>query len=180
MTLRSFAAALQADWQALAFAAASIAVLLKFSSIVPPWPDEGGVGASAFAVACCVVGIASGYHVSFRTKRRQRYVGLGAIASSILVVLVYVYVYSSRVAVITQAVNGVEVSRRIVVGSELQKSTERHLSVSQLIELHGFEGEIWTRESLTVSRMALWTTYGGIYIFLTFGLGCLKRLERPS
>ena len=171
MTFRSYLASFSATWKALTGAALLTAALLKFTPLVPPWPDERGSGASALAIAACVIGIVISYQCGGATARMRGRLAIAAMSVATLLIFAYVYLTAARVASLVQPVQGVEVTRRVVVGTTLRNPADADKTPEQLLELYGLDGSAWTASSLVASRLTLLSVYMGFYMALTFGIG---------
>ena len=180
MTIGSYLRLYSVNWGALSALAIIIAGLLKFSQIVPPWPDEDGLGASAFAVLCCVIGLTLGFYIEFASQRKQRLVGIILVAVAFPLILTYGWLHSSSIVVLPQLIQSEQTLRRIVIGGEVRNSVDKSVAPEKLIERYGLDGTAWTRESLSRSRVTLLGAYMSIFLSLTMGLGMLQRLRTRS
>ncbi len=180
MTIGAYIKSYRGVWGAVFALAVIVAASLKFSEIVPPWPDEAGFGSSAFAVLSCVIGIILGYYVDFSAKEKQRLFGLYLVAISFVFLIIYAWAYSSLVIVFSQVVDGVEVPRRTVVGLIVSNPAEINVSSRILLQRYGLEGSAWTEGSMTLARLILLFTYMSIFLALTLGLGVLQRINADT
>lgn len=171
MTLQAYLTSFSATWKALTAAALLTAALLKFTPLVPPWPDEGGAGASCLAVAACVIGIGLSYQARRLNQRRRGVLAVAALIAGAVLLVVYVALASTRVASVVQSVQGVEVARRVVVGTRVRNPADADKTPEQLLVLYGLDASAWTQPSLAAARLALLSTYMGFYLALTFGIG---------
>lgn len=171
MSLQTWLTSFTDTWKALTGAALLTAGLLKFTPLVPPWPDEGGAGASCLAVAACVIGIVLSYQCKRLNQKRRGLLGGAALVLGAILLVAYVALASTRVATLMQAVDGKEVTRRAVVGTRLRHPADADKTAGQLLELYGLDGGAWTEDSVTASRLALLCAYMGFYLALTFGIG---------
>jgi hypothetical protein len=174
MTLQQYLKSFKSVWGALTGLAVVVAGILKFSALVPPWPDEAGVGASSLAVVACVVGIILGFFAKPRSESRSRIIGVTVLMDAVIVLLIYLYLLSWRVVDFHETVGNEEIVRRIVVGTELANTSEHHQAPLDLIKLYGIDGSAWTHRSLTNARICLLSTYLAFYLLLTFGFGILQ------
>lgn len=171
MTFRDYLASFSATWKALTAAALLATALLKFTPLVPPWPDEGGGSATCLAVVACVIGFSLAFlcvHMSARDRRR---LGIVAVLVSAAMSLLYVHLLATRVESLYQVIEGVEVTRRAVIGTELRNPEDVTHTPRELLELYGLDGGAWTTSSLASARVELLSAYMGFYLALTFGIG---------
>ena len=171
MSLQTWLTSFTDTWKALAGAALLTAGLLKFTPLVPPWPDEGGAGASCLAVAACVIGIVASYQCRRLNQKRRSALGIGALVLGALLLVAYVALAGTRVASLVQSVQGVEVTRRVVVGTQLRNPADADKTPGQLLALYGLDAGAWTADSVAAARLALLCAYMGFYLALTFGIG---------
>jgi hypothetical protein len=178
MTFKSYVTSLSATWKALTAAALLVAALLKFTPLVPPWPDEGGAGASCLAVAACVIGIVISYLCARGNPKRRRSMGVIAMIVAAVLLLVYVYLALTLVVSVVQPVDGVEVTRRVIVGTTLRHSEDVEKTSAQLVELYGLDAGAWTESSLAAARLMLLSVYMAFYVALTLGIGMTQSTAR--
>ena len=171
MSLQTWLTSFTDTWKALTGAALLTAGLLKFTPLVPPWPDEGGAGASCLAVAACVIGIVLSYQCKRFNQKRRSLLGSTALVLGAILLVVYVALAGSRVATLVQSVQGMEVTRRVVVGTQLRNPADAGKTAGELLALYGLDAGAWTAESVAAARLALLRAYMGFYLALTFGIG---------
>lgn len=174
MSFRYYLASFKSIWGLLSAVSVTVAALLKFTPLAPPWPDEGGTGATALAVIACIAGISIGYFVTESTRTTRSMIGASAIITAMLFLLAYLYVLSDRTVNVHVSVGGNEVVRRVVVGTVLRHPEDTGRSPHELLLLYGLRGEAWTSASVTQSRISLVALYMGFYLLLTIGLGTLQ------
>lgn len=178
MTFREYLLSFRSTWGALSGLALVLAGVLKFTALVPPWPDEAGVSASALAVVSCVVGVTIGYFLPFSTENRRKLFGIVLVLLAMCLLLFYLYSVSLRIVPFSQPVGDSEVVRRVVVGTEVMNADDAKKSAKELIELYGIDASAWTLQSVTNSRICLLTSYMSFYLALTCGLGSLQGMRR--
>ena len=178
MTFRGYLSSFKSTWGALSGVALALAGILKFSALVPPWPDEAGISASALAVVSCVVGVTIGYFLPFSTKDRRKMFGIVLVLFATCLILFYMYSVSLRIVSFSQPVGDSEVVRRVVVGTEVRNKEDAKKTADELIQLYGANASAWTLQSVTNSRICLLASYMSFYHVLTCGLGALQGMRR--
>jgi hypothetical protein len=180
MTFARYLKSFKSVWGALTALAIVMAGVLTFSALVPPWPDEAGVGASSLAAVGCLVGIALGFFARPRDRGKARIFGATVLAGAIIMLPVYLYSLSWRVVEFHETVGNEEIVRRIVVGTELANKDEHHQAPLDLIKLYGPDGSAWTHQSLTNARVCLLSTYIIFFLLLAYGFGILQATSVPT
>jgi hypothetical protein len=179
MTFRQYISSFKSIWGILSGLALALSAILKFTPLVPPWPDEAGVSASALAVVSCVVGVTIGYFLPFSSNEKRKIFGIVLLLLSMCLLLSYLYSMSLRIVSFTQQVGGSEVVRRVVVGTVVLDNANAKKPPKELIELYGIDPSAsWTLRSVSNSRICLLSSYMGFYLVLTCGLGLLQGMRR--
>jgi hypothetical protein len=180
MTFREFLRSFRSTWGALSVVAIAVVSILKFTPLVPPWPDQAGVGATLLAALACFVGVALGFYAPTSSTRARRRWGVISLLLASAILLVYLHLLSLRVVDFNQVIGDEQVTQRILIGTQTVNKDDANRSPAELIELYGVDGRAWTHRSLSNARICLLSTYMSFFLLLTFGFGTLQGLRRED
>jgi hypothetical protein len=173
MTLSDYLHSFKSVWGALVGLSVTLAALLKFTPLVPPWPDEAGIGASMLAVVACLLGVSVGFFAS-RKPSAAAVLGVSGLVVSFILLMSYLYLLSWRVVIFHEPVGNTEIAHRIVVGTETVNPEDSRKDPIILIDLYGVNAGAWTNRSVTNARVCLLGSYMAFYLVLTFSLGLMQ------
>jgi hypothetical protein len=156
-------------------ASVAVQLLLFFRNIDPPWP-VGAAGVVKF-VCTALVGAA----LAKTTTRPARLAPWMFIGGAVMC-LIYITAYGAFVVADSQAVGGVDVGRRWVIGTSLRPGFAAHadamMGPRDLLARGGYDPEnVWTRTSLLFARLSLIVTFSLTIAIPTVGF--TLRIGRP-
>lgn len=180
MSFKEYLHSFRFTWRAVTGLAVILAGSLKFTSIVPPWPDESGAGATSLAFLACIIGITLGFFAESRSSRLRRRWGCGCLGLAMVLLVVYLYLLSSRVANFYELVDGRELVRRVIIGTQTVHLEDAAKQPGDILNFYGPHAYGWTHQSVVDARSCLVTAYVTFFFVLTLGLGLLQSSESRS
>jgi hypothetical protein len=165
-------------WSSGAAAAAAGPLALWAAAVEPPWPDRPST-ITGIATLFCVLAAIIARVVELRRPVLRR-AGVALLAGGAVLCVLYLIFFSLSVYTATQRVNGTDVLRRWVIGTELQPQfRDLNVPIGELLARGGYQPEnIWTKESVTRARIALLTAYLTAFACIVAGLTLIARQQR--
>ena len=144
----------------------------------PPWPEGR---AAIVGVVFCVVALIIGHAIFSKRGRTapdrarlallSQWAGCASLLASLALCATYISAYSLYVVTDVKVEGEREVQIRRVIGAELRDPKNAgQLEQALLLDNQFEEDRVWTRQSLTRTRLLVLFSYAGMFFFLALGL----------
>lgn len=168
MTLKDFFASFKNLWGAASAAVTAGPLGLFVAGLMPPWPNESGAAASAVAVFAGIVGLILAFLDSATdAKRKQR--AIISLLVAVLLVVVYVAIWSLTFVEIEKVVRGDTIERRYIVGF-WSEARAAGMTPTEAIMKHTLESA-YSPISLLAARMSLIISMCATVLLASYGFG---------